>query len=114
MKLLKHGFWIYAPVLVFFLGAGWPGGSFAAQGAECTVAVACPECSAPSCPQCPEGACAKCAAAEGCPKCPMAAGCAKAAAAADLPQVIALKFHADGCGYCKVIRPVFEELRPPE
>lgn len=33
------------------------------------------------------------------------------AASAEGPKVIAIKFHADWCGYCKAMGPVFEEMQ---
>lgn len=38
---------------------------------------------------------------------------AQACTAAEMqrPKVIAIKFHADWCGYCKAMGPVFEEMQ---
>lgn len=33
------------------------------------------------------------------------------ASSAEGPKVIAIKFHADWCGYCKAMGPVFEEMQ---
>ena len=42
---------------------------------------------------------------------PRTASTQRQASSAEGPKVIAIKFHADWCGYCKAMGPVFEEMQ---